>query len=473
MRILWPIYNLQKEYSQYPGVMGMSSLLAENGFEVEIAPADYHHMKERLAQNGRTIVAYSTLSSFAQRSLELNRQIKQEFPEVFSVFGGPHPTFFPDMIEEEGVDGICIGEGEYPLLELATNLAAENPITSIRNWWIKDHGKVYRNPPRPLIENLDELPLPDHELFRRSIPGQISQAIIITSRGCPYIYRQIYEGKGTVVRRRSVDNVLKELMGIKEKGYTFIRFMDDLFILSHEWVEEFSKKYQSQIGLPFSCLVRANYVSGDITKMLHEAGCYRMTMGVEAGNDYVRNKILKRNMSKEQILNAARVIKDAGIRLTTANILAIPGGSLDADLETLHLNIQCRPNYASVALMEAYPRTEIYEYAKKEGLLDEKHLDVVGSSIGFGLSSAIKFRDKVEKRRMENLHKLFPLAVRFPWCLPLVRKLIRLPSNRIFDFIYRCSVSYGIHMEALPPRIGLTILLRKIDVNKLFRYRLK
>jgi radical SAM superfamily enzyme YgiQ (UPF0313 family) len=404
--------------------------------------------------------------------LKLNRQVKRQFPEVIAVFGGPHPTFFPEMIEEEGVDGICIGEGEYPLLELAANWETGKPIKGIENWWIKENGRVHKNPVRPLIDDLDSLPLPDHELFRKSMPGAISQAIVVTSRGCPYqctycynhLYRQIYKGKGSIIRRRSVDNVMRELREIKEKNHTFIRFMDDLFILSQEWVEEFSRKYKRQIGLPFSCLVRANYVTADITRLLKEAGCYRMTMGVEAGNDYVRNTILKRNMSRDQIISAAELIKNSGIKLTTANILAIPGGSLDADLETLQLNIQCRPNYASVALMEAFPRTEIYKYAREKELLDEEHLAVVGSSLGFGLRTAIRFKDKREKRWMENLHKLFPIAVRFPWSQFLVRRLIKLPPNRLFDFIYRMSVSYGIHIEALPPKIGLSILLRKIKI---------
>jgi hypothetical protein len=95
-------------------------------------------------------------------------------------------------------------------------------------------------------------------------------------------------------------------------------------------------------------------------------------------------------------------------------------------------------------------------------LLDEKHLALVGASVGFGLKTALHFADKKEQRWMENLHKLFPLAARFPWSLPLVRRLIKLPPNRMFRFIYKCSVSYGMHLVDLPPRIGLTILLRKI-----------
>ena len=112
----------------------------------------------------------------------------------------------------------------------------------------------------------------------------------------------MYRGKGKVLRRRSVDNVMEELRPLKEQGYKFIRFMDDLFILSDEWVREFSEKYRRQIGLPFSCLVRANYVTAEIMACLKDAGCFKVAMGVEAGDDYVRNEILKRSMAREEIV---------------------------------------------------------------------------------------------------------------------------------------------------------------------------
>jgi len=476
MRILWPIYNLQIEHNQYPGIMSVSSVLKQNGFEVEVVAADFEQVKEKLENMTSTILAYSTPTAYSRYYLQLNNEIKRRFPGVTSVFGGSHPTFFPEMVEEEGVDAICIGEGEYPMLELVNNLAAGRMVKNIQNWWVKENGKIYKNPVRPLIENLDDLPIPDHKIFRQAMPRTVSQAVVMTSRGCPYrctycynhAYRQIYKGKGTAIRRRSVDHVIEELRRIKDTNCQFIRFMDDLFILSRQWVEEFSKKYKKQIGLPFSCMVRANYVTADIVRMLKEAGCYRMLMGVEAGNDYVRNAILKRNMTTEEIINAAKLIKKGGVKLVTANIVAIPGGSLQADWETLQLNIRCRPNYASVAILQPYPRTEIYRYAKAKNLIDEKQLDIIKSSFGFGLRTDLKLKNK-EKCLIENLHKFFPIAIRFPFTLPLIRQLIKLPPNKIFNFIYLCSVNYGIHLKAVPPRIGLPILWRRIRMYKLFR----
>lgn len=439
--------------------MVIASLLKQSGHYSEVVEADLKTIRSKLLEGIPTILAFSTPTVFSQTYLELNKKLKKEF-QFFSVFGGPHPTFFPEMIGNGDVDGICIGEGEYPMLELMRNLSEEKSVAAIRNLWVREDGKIHRNPIRPLIQNLDHLPLPDHELFRRAIPYSIWHTPVLTGRGCPYsctycfnhLYRRLYAGKGRYIRRRSVDNVLKELKKIKsEKSYKYIKFADDIFTLSPEWVEEFCLKYREQIGLPFSCLVRANHVTAKMLGLLKEAGCYRITMGLEAGNDHIRNNILKRNMSKADILSAARLIKEHGIVLQTANILGIPGGSIETDIETLKLNIQCRSDYSGVTLLQPYPRTEIYRYAEKLGMLGPQlHFQ----NQTFRRASVLQFKDATQKRLTENLQKLFPLAVQFPWLFPVVKALIKLPSNPIFNFIFSRWVNYCHYFRIIPPRVG-------------------
>jgi radical SAM superfamily enzyme YgiQ (UPF0313 family) len=311
------------------------------------------------------------------------------------------------------------------------------------------------------------LPIPDQKIFPK---GTGTHAVVITSRGCPYqctycfnhSYRKLFKTDGDVIRRRSVDHVMKELLILKDAGYKFIQFMDDVFILSAEWIEEFSVKYREQISIPFSCLVRANYVKSKTIGLLKKAGCFRIMMGIEAGNKQVRNKILKRNMKEESILEATSVIKKEGLNLVTANIVAIPGGTLENDLETLDLNIKCKPDYASVAILQPYPKTEIFVFAEALGMIDTKGLKAVESSFGFGFESNLKWKDVKEKKQIENLHKLFPLTVRFPFLRPLVKHLIKLPPNRIFRMIYLSSVNWGIYCKQMPPSVGLPILIRKL-----------
>jgi radical SAM superfamily enzyme YgiQ (UPF0313 family) len=477
MLVLWPIHNLKMEYSQYPGVMNISALLKQNGIKVEVISAEYETIIARLRTEEDVILAFSTPTPYYRFYLDLNRKLKQKFPSVLSVFGGPHPTFFPEMIEEEGIDVICVGEGEEPMLDLVQNVTKSRPIKDIKNLWVKENGHIYRNEIRPLVEDLDSLPLPDHNVFSRAMSSSITGAVVVTSRGCPhkctYCYNHVYNdlcrGKGKPFRRRSVDHVMQELLELKAAGCQYIRFMDDLFILSKEWIGEFAGKYREEISLPFTCLVRANFVTEEIVTVLKKAGCYRMMLGVEAGNDFVRNTILKRKMDKETILKAARLIKGAGMKLVTANILAIPGGSFEADWETLQLNIQCKADYASAALLHPFPKTEIYDFAKAEGMIFEEQIAQIESSFNFGLTSPLKFDDLREKRRMENLQKFFPLTVRLPWLAPLVRRLVELPQNKLYNAIYMASVNVGMHFCAVPPSVGRQVFWRKIKRYQWFK----
>jgi len=146
---------------------------------------------------------------------------------------------------------------------------------------------------------------------------------IMGSRGCPYsctycsnhALRQ--KLKGTYVRFRSPSNVIDEIMSRLNdpmlKGFSFLYFFDDTFILDKNYVTEFCKEYR-QKGLParfkWTANVRANLVTDEIIRMMKDAGCYEVRMGVESGNDFVLNTVYKRQMTKQQILNACEIIKN-------------------------------------------------------------------------------------------------------------------------------------------------------------------
>jgi len=460
IQILWPVIDLHKGDNQFVGISLISAMLNQQGFASRVIAADAKRIESKIDHDALTILAFSTPTVYAQTYIELSRKLKRK-GRIFSIFGGPHPTYFPDMIETGGVDAICRGEGEYPMVELVEALSQGRPSHEIQNIWVKENGTIFRNPLRPLIEDLDSLPLPDHEIFRRAVPNNLWQAVVMTSRGCPYhctycynhVYRELYRGKGRMIRRRSVDHVIEELKSIKaHKNYKFIRFLDDLFTLSPEWIEEFSEKYRKEIGLPFSCLVRANHITPKMARELKTAGCRRVQMGLESGDEEVRNKIFKRNLSEEDIIQAARIIKAAGLKLVTGNILGSPGTSLEQDLKTLDLNMRIKPVYAGVSLLQPYPGTEIFEYARNLGMLDSAPAGLRETTVS--RTSILKFKNRKEKDQIENLQKLFFLPIEIPWSLPLVKAMIKLPANRIYHFFFSRWVNYCQYFRVIPPRIG-------------------
>ena len=458
MRVLFVTQQIDCEPH---GIMHLSSALKAAGHEVALA-ADALEDPVRVAKEFQPgIIGYSVITGSHRYYYQLNRRLKEEI-DFFSAFGGPHPTFFPEMIDEEGVDGICIGEGEGALVDLANSLEAGRFDLAILNWWFKVGGKIIRNPVRPLVDDLDGLPLPDRDLVysKDAISRHSKIKHFLSGRGCPYnctycfnhAFSKIYKGKGKRFRQRSVDNVIEELRQVKEAyPLEFIIFVDDTFVLSQGWLEEFAEEYPEEIGLPFWCNTRANLVTEEQVRLLKKAGAFCVGMGIEAGNDRIRNELLKRNMSREQILNACRLLHEGGLNFTTHIMLALPTSSLEDDFETLQLNIECRPVYAHAFLFQPYPRTELGEFAREEGWMIGSLDDI--SDVAWD-KSVLEFPEK-EKRQMENLQRFFAIAVEWPRLLPLIRFLIKLPKNRLFWLVHKLWKGYALGTRVHPARLSL------------------
>ncbi len=458
MRVLFVTHQI--DYEPH-GIMHLSSALKVAGHEVALA-VDALEDPARVAKEFQPgIIGYSLITGSHRYYYQLNRRLKEKV-DFFSAFGGPHPTFFPEMIEEEGVDGLCIGEGEEALVDLANSLEAGRFDLAIPNWWFKVDGKIIRNPVRPLVDHLDRLGLPDRDLVYLKDPIYRHSKIkhFISGRGCPYnctycfnhAFSKIYKGKGKRFRQRSVDNVIEELRQVKE-GYPleFVIFVDDTFVLSKEWLEEFAEEYPKKIGLPFFCNTRANLVTEKQVRLLKKAGAFSVGMGIEAGNDRIRNELLKRNMSRDQILHACRLLHEGGLNFTTTNMLALPTSNLEDDFETLQLNIQCRPVYAHAFLFQPYPKTELGEFTREEGWMAGSLDDM--SNIMWD-KSVLQF-PKEEKQQMENLQRFFAIAVEWPRLLPLIRFLIKLPRNRLFWLVHKLWKGYALGTRVHPARLSL------------------
>jgi len=453
-----------KEIDNEPhGIMHISALLKQEGHQTSLAVATEEDPVEAALRLKPDVVGYTVYTGTQNYYLDLNRQIKAQLPGAFSLFGGPHPTFFPEMIEHEGVDGICVGEGEYATLDLLNALQADAEINGIPNWHFKFNGEIVRNPVRPLLtsEQLDELPFPDRDLLYDVHPASRRNKIrpFITGRGCPYsctycfnkAYRDLYRGLGKTMRRRSVEDVIREIKAVRRRySLEFITFMDDTFILNRQWLQGFAVRYKAEVGLPFWCQVRADLVTDEMMALFKDAGCVSVSFGLEAGNDRLRNAILKRNMSRQQILEASRIFRQHGIAFMTNNMLGLPTGSLETDFETLELNVQCRASYANVFLFQPYPKTELGELACQGGWMIGSFDDLSGSVSD---DTIIRFGSESEKRQIENLQKLFALAVEFPSLVPLVKLLIKLPRNKLFWFVYKIWKGYAIKRRMFPFRL--------------------
>ncbi len=380
------------------------------------------------------VVFYSTTTGLHKHYIKLNKIIKKTNKNILSVFGGPHPTFFPEMVSEDGVDAVCIGEGEYVISELIDRLNNNEDITSIKNLWVKKDNKIYRNEVRDLIENLDDLPFPERGFLKNYKKlKNLGFHSIMATRGCPfnctyclnYHYNKMYNGKGKIIRKRSVDSVINEIKEVKKKfPLNYVGFPEDIFVTDMEWINEFCEKYKKEINIPFKINMRANLINEEYVKKLKSAGIHRITIGIESGSDYIRNKVLKRNMSKEEIINACKIIKKYKIKLITENMICIPEETIDMAFETLDLNIKCKPDYAWISILQPYPKTKISEY---------KNYNVNKIGKHFYDDSVFNLKDK---RKLINLHRFFSITIDYPILKKIIKIIIKLPNNVLFKYIF-------------------------------------
>jgi anaerobic magnesium-protoporphyrin IX monomethyl ester cyclase len=439
---------IEKQIDYEPqGIMQLSSCLKRAGHETHLAIAAQEDPIQLAREIEPDIVAYSVMTGSHQYYFDLNRQVKSALKDKapFSIFGGPHPTFFPEMVSEPGVDGICVGEGDEAIVDLANALGNGGIKPDLPNWWLKLEDEIVRNPVRPLVQDLGDLPLPDRDLvyskhdYSRVTPIKH----FMGSRGCPYnctycfnhAYYQIYsrEKRGN---QRPVDQIIAEAKLVRSQWpLQQVVFIDDLFIIYDDWLEEFADKWPKEVGLPFFANVRANLIVKGPHKveMLKRAGCGTVSMGVEAANDRIRVQLLKRRMTREDMILAGNMIRDAGIHITSTNILGLPSSTLEDDLDTMRLNGAARISYSHAFLFQPYPGTELGKFAEDEEYMVGSFDDI--SEIAWERSIMV-FDNPEEKSQVEHLQRLFAIGVEWPRLEPLIRWLIKAPHNVVTDTLF-------------------------------------
>ncbi len=418
---------------EHLGIMTLVAALKRAGHSARVVPAKIRAVERCLeGVQGPRLLALSAPTLDLEHYLALARRVCTRRPGTRIILGGPHPTFAPEVIREDGVEMICRGEGEGALVELADRLQAGAAVTSVPNLWVKDDLRVHENPLRPLVEDLDRLPWPDRECFPSGETFTRGKMHVMTSRGCPHAcaycvnpaLRALYGEGAPSLRQRGVDDVIEEIKAAERRRRpALVMFEDDLFAASAAWTARFLERYRAELGLPFFCYLRPEQVTPSLAADLRSAGCVTVSMGLETADEDLRRTLLGRTAENRQIVQAAGVVKAAGLALEGLNIVGIPGAPPDTDLATARLNRACGVDYAAAKLLAPYPGTEVYRRAREAGELAEPFPTS-------GWRSSFHFADPRQRRAAENMRKLLGLAVEFPRLSPLIRLLLRVPLDR-------------------------------------------
>ena len=390
MRVLLISYDNESFIQWFPqGLAYISATLLKYGHEVEIYEQDIHHYPEehltkKLNDEYYDIVGLSFIGGYYEyaKAVKISRAINESNQRPYYIMGGFGPTPAPHyFLKKMDADAIVMGEGEETIIDLLDTLENKKDLKNVLGIAYKTNDKTFINPSRPLIENIDEIPMPAYHLFDVQHYRKIRMPKctktdfimpILSGRGCTFTCNFCYRmDKG--FRGRSNESIIEEIRFLqKNYGITYVSFSDELLMSSMQRTVSLCEDF-IKAGLKFKwdCNGRLNYAKPKVLKLMREAGCVYINYGIEAFDD----QILK-NMDKA--LTTKQI--ESGIQATIAEGMA-PGyniifGNIGESRETLMKGVDFLLKYdteeevRTIRPVTPYPGSPLYNLAIKDGLLD-------------------------------------------------------------------------------------------------------
>lgn len=381
--------------------------------------------------------------------------IKNIFPQVPIVIGGIHPTAFPtDILNKYShiIDYIILGEGEFSFLGLVESLINNSrTLEAIDGIAFRDKGIIKLNPKTNFITNLDALPFIDYgvlnieEYYNMDTANWYSPKGIrvcqpfpvISSRSCPMrcTFCSMWLTHGTRFRPRSPENVLNEMERLyRDYDVRYFQFMDDNFTFDKKRALEICNgilKRNMNIEFDTPNGVAISKLDAEIIEAMVDAGWVRSGFGIEAGSEYIRNKIMKKGLSTKRIYEVVEACaKHDHLFMTGFFIIGMPEETHETLQETYEMIKKLPLDRIGVTFAAPYPGTELFNYCIKHNLLRYKAEEYVDVEVFLDTDSyphfkphklthddLISFRKKcndymTRKRTASNLPDNYPLRYR-------------------------------------------------------------
>jgi anaerobic magnesium-protoporphyrin IX monomethyl ester cyclase len=369
------------------GIGSMTAVLRESGHQVSLVhlvrPPSRRDLLSRLLATSPQVIGFSSITHFFPFVREWIGWARSQSNAPIIV-GGIHAILEPeDVMKVPGVDHVCTGEGEYTLLELCERLDRGAPASDVAGTWSRlEDGGVRKNPSRPLIESLDDLPFPDYSIFDAAnlYDRRHHRLPVMVSRGCPYRcsycanaeIRSRYPNPRHYARFLSPERAILHLERLiaSHPGTASLVFNDNILFNSRQWLEDFTSLYRERIGLPFTANMRPGLPTAFAARRLADAGCERVCFGVESGDETIANTVLRRDLTNASVERAFRDFQAAGIQTVSYNILGSPFETRETMLRSIRFNAVLHPSTLSAFLFYPFPGTEAHRLCARNGFLN-------------------------------------------------------------------------------------------------------
>lgn len=430
----------------YKATAGSNSQSAR-AYSLQVSPVDYSEVGLKSIDGDQVrdfvtmvhdfrphLIGLSCVELTYLQGLELLRSVKDL--KIPNIVGGCFATFSPDeVISNDFIDMVCVGEGEKTIVEVAKIMFLNDEIAGIPNLWVKRDGTVIKCRDTDLLD-VNLLAVPKFDVFAperifRAMAGKIYRMLPIEfSRGCPYkctycsapVYAKKFRDTGRWLRFKSIDQIIDEIdFYVKEYNAEYFYFISETFLaMSKAHKQEFYKRYE-KYKVPFWFNTRPETVNAEDISCLEDVGCHRISVGIESGNEEFRRRMLKRNYSNDDVLRAVDTVLKSKIQLSVNNMIGFPDETRDMVFDTIDLNRKFKADSHSVSIFQPFRGTELYDYCVSKGYWDPEKLCTESFAV-----PALKM-STLTKEEVSGLYRTFNLYIKMDKAFwPAIKKAEKL-----------------------------------------------
>jgi len=422
------------------GIASIASVARRLGHECKIELVTSYDMFDDVIQRFKEfnprIVGFTSVTSQFSIVNELAGNIKECSKETITLCGGVHPTLNPEsIIDAKNMDLFMIGEGEKAFEVFLDKIDNGSSYYSSPNIVYEKDGSVMKTPLLPMMEgkDLDDLPFPDREIYPlKETVDIVGFAPFHFARGCPFpctycsnhAQARVYGEAKSRIRAPSPEYSIREIeYTLKKHPYIKkIAIYDDIFGLNKKWRNEFLTLYKQRLkNLPYACLLRCDVVTEEFAKQLKETGCAEIWFGLESGNEYIRNEVMKRSMSRETIVNAFKLTRSYGIKTFAINLIGIPGETKEMLLDTIKLNREINPTVSGVNIFYPYKGTNMGDHCFEKGLVNDQ---LVKTFTNERRETILQY-DKAWKKKLSHYYENWEVHVYTIWSMRGFKAYVR------------------------------------------------
>lgn len=379
--VLKSLFAERVMYTNPPlGIGYLASAVRNKGFSVDIFDMGpeklfVQDILEEIEQHQVQVVGISSFVANHGNGLRIAQHVKEKYPDVTVVMGGPHASFIAEEVLRTGyVDIVSLFEGELTFPEIVNAVINKKPLDNILGISYLQEEKIITTGARPLIENLDDIAFPAWDLYklnRYTQPG-----VLLTGRGCPYkcIFCAASVVSGARYRMRSTKNVVDEIEFLYNKyNITHYFFGDDTFTADETHCVDICREIRRRgLKIKWEAEARANTVNDFVASEMVKAGCKHVQIGAESGDNYIL-KTIGKNITTDTIEKAVKTFLKHGTTVVCSFILGNPEDTAETMDKTIEFAIRIKkmaPGFSTCkfSLLTPLPGTPVYINRDKLGI---------------------------------------------------------------------------------------------------------